>query len=116
MWKGSCSDRIFIIVQIKFIAPKIEAIPERCKLKIAKSTAAPECAIMPDKGGYTVHPVPTPASHKIDPTSINKEGGNNQKLILFILGKAISGAPIINGTSQFPNPPINAGITIKKYP
>jgi hypothetical protein len=33
---------------------------------------------------------------------------------LFIRGKAISGAPINKGTNQFPNPPINAGITIKK--
>ena len=39
---------------------------------------------------------------------------NNQKLILFILGKAMSGAPIIIGTNQFPNPPIIAGITMKK--
>lgn len=26
----------------------------------------------------------------------------------------MSGAPIINGTNQFPNPPIMIGITIKK--
>ena len=40
--------------------------------------------------------------------------GNNQKDILFILGKAMSGAPIIIGTNQFPKPPIIAGMTIKK--
>jgi len=34
--------------------------------------------------------------------------------MLFIRGKAMSCAPIINGTSQFPNPPIITGITIKK--
>jgi hypothetical protein len=33
---------------------------------------------------------------------------------LFIRGKAISGAPIIKGKSQLPNPPINTGITKKK--
>jgi hypothetical protein len=33
---------MLVIVQIKLIAPKIEAAPERCKLKIAKSTAPPE--------------------------------------------------------------------------
>jgi hypothetical protein len=33
---------IFNIVVIKFIAPKIEAIPARCKEKIAKSTEPPE--------------------------------------------------------------------------
>lgn len=34
--------------------------------------------------------------------------------MLFIRGKAISGAPNIRGTSQLPNPPIIIGITIKK--
>lgn len=34
--------------------------------------------------------------------------------MLFIRGNAISGAPNINGTSQFPNPPIIIGITVKK--
>lgn len=34
--------------------------------------------------------------------------------MLFIRGNAISGAPIISGTSQFPNPPIIIGITMKK--
>jgi hypothetical protein len=36
---------------MKFIAPAIEEIPAKCKLKIAISTAAPECAAIPDKGG-----------------------------------------------------------------
>lgn len=43
-----------------------------------------------------------------------KDGGSNQKLMLFIRGNAISGAPIIRGSSQFPNPPIMMGITMKK--
>ena len=34
--------------------------------------------------------------------------------MLFIRGKAISGAPIIKGTNQLPNPPISVGITMKK--
>lgn len=34
--------RIFKIVTIKLIDPNIEAIPETCKLKIAKSTDGPE--------------------------------------------------------------------------
>jgi len=42
------------------------------------------------------------------------DGGNNQNLMLFIRGNAISCAPIIMGTSQFPNPPIITGITMKK--
>jgi hypothetical protein len=43
--------RILVIVIIKLIDPKIEDAPEICKLKIAKSTAGPECAIFPDNGG-----------------------------------------------------------------
>lgn len=46
--------------------------------------------------------------------SSRKDGGRSQKLMLFIRGNAMSGAPIISGTSQFPNPPIMMGITMKK--
>jgi len=34
--------------------------------------------------------------------------------MLFIRGNTISGLEIIKGINQFPNPPISAGITIKK--
>lgn len=34
--------------------------------------------------------------------------------MLFIRGNAMSGAPIISGTSQLPKPPIIIGITMKK--
>ena len=58
--------------------------------------------------------MPTPLSTTLLITSRVKEGGNNQNLILFNRGKAMSGAPNIKGTSQFPNPPIITGITKKK--
>ena len=51
---------IFKIVVIKFTAPKIEDAPAKCKLKIAKSIAGPGCPAVDDKGGYIVHPPPTP--------------------------------------------------------
>jgi len=105
---------IFKIVVTKFVAPNKLLIPDKCKLKIAKSTEPPEWNSILDNGGYTVHPVPAPPSTKLDATNNVNEGGNNQNDILFNLGKAISGAPIINGTNQFPNPPINTGITRKK--
>jgi hypothetical protein len=44
----------------------------------------------------------------------DNEGGSNQNLILFRRGNAMSILPSIIGTSQFPNPPIMIGITIKK--
>lgn len=69
---------------------------------------------MPARGGYTVQPVPAPASTIDEASRSRKDGGRSQKLMLFIRGNAMSGAPIINGTNQFPNPPIIIGITIKK--
>lgn len=102
------------MVEIKLIAPKIDEIPAICKEKIEKSTEEPVCAIIDERGGYTVHPVPVPVSTILLINNNVKEGGNNQNLILFIRGKAISGADNIIGTNQFPNPPIKMGITIKK--
>lgn len=101
-------------VVIKLIAPKIEEIPARWSEKIARSTEAPAWARLPASGGYTVQPVPTPASTVEDASRRRKDGGSSQKLMLFIRGNAMSGAPIISGTSQLPNPPIIIGITIKK--
>jgi hypothetical protein len=43
--------RILRIVTIKLIAPKMDEIPERWRLKIARSTAGPEWAWIPDSGG-----------------------------------------------------------------
>jgi hypothetical protein len=40
--------------------------------------------------------------------------GSSQKLMLFMRGNAMSGAPIISGTNQLPKPPIIAGMTMKK--
>jgi len=36
--------RLLKIVTIKLIAPLKEEAPDRCRLKIARSTAGPECA------------------------------------------------------------------------
>jgi hypothetical protein len=114
--RSSCipSLRTFIKVLIKFTAPNNDDTPARCKEKIAKSTEGPEWAILLLKGGYTVHPVPAPDSTNALLVREIRAGNKNQNLILFKRGNAISGAPNINGISQFPNPPIKMGITIKK--
>lgn len=101
-------------VVIKFTAPRIEDTPARWREKIARSTEGPAWAILLARGGYTVHPVPTPFSTAAEATSRVREGGRSQNLILFIRGKAISGNPNIKGTNQFPNPPIITGMTRKK--
>jgi len=112
MFKNIPGKRIHNIVTIKFIAPAIDETPARCKLKIAKSTAIPLCAILPLRGGYRVQPVPTPPK-TVDKIKREKAGGKSQKDRLFRRGKAISGDPISNGTNQFPKPPIKTGITKK---
>jgi hypothetical protein len=81
---------------------------------MARSTEGPAWARFLDKGGYTVHPVPAPFSTAAEEISSISDGGRSQNLILFSRGNAISGAPNISGNSQFPNPPINTGITKKK--
>jgi hypothetical protein len=81
---------------------------------MVRFTDAPAWARLPANGGYTVHPVPAPASTIEEASRRRKDGGRSQKLILFIWGKAISGAPIISSTNQLPNPPIKIGITMKK--
>jgi hypothetical protein len=42
LWKDKLFTRILKIVQIKLIAPKIDDAPDKCKLKMAKSTEPPE--------------------------------------------------------------------------
>lgn len=106
--------RILIIVVMKLMDPRIDAIPAKCKEKMARSTDGPECARLLARGGYTVHPVPAPFSTAAEETRRIRDGGINQNLRLFRRGNAISGAPSIKGTNQFPKPPIKIGITIKK--
>jgi hypothetical protein len=104
---------MFNIVVIKFIAPSKLLIPERCRANIARSTLGPLWLCIPDNGGYKVQPVPAPFSIVLANINKIRLGGSNQKLILFNLGKAISGPPTIKGRRKLPKPPIIAGIIIK---
>ena len=70
-------------------------------------------------GAYMVQPPPKPfepgaPSTKRERTRSVKEAGRSQNEMLFMRGNAMSGAPIMSGTSQFPKPPIMAGMTMKK--
>ena len=46
-------------------------------------------------------------------SSSAKDAGSSQNEMLFMRGKAMSGAPIISGTIQLPKPPIIDGMTMK---
>ena len=84
-----------MIVVIKLIAPKIEDTPARWREKIVKSTDAPAWARFPAKGGYTVHPVPAPASTMEDAKRSRNDGGSSQKLMLFIRGMLYQGLQLL---------------------
>ena len=58
--------------------------------------------------------MPGAPSTNIDITSSVNEAGSSQNEMLFMRGKAMSGAPIMIGTNQLPKPPISAGMTMKK--
>ena len=60
-----------------------------------------------------VQPAPAPPPTNRLAPSIRKAGTSSQKLMLFMRGKAMSGAPIISGTNQLPKPPISAGMITK---
>jgi len=106
--------RMFTIVVIKLTAPRMEEIPAKCRLKIARSTEKPLWKVFVAKGGYTVQPVPTPLPTRDLLSRRVSDGGKSQKERLFIRGKAMSGQPRRRGIIQFPKPPIMIGITIKK--
>ncbi len=57
--------------------------------------------------------MPAPVPVTAERISSVKAKGSSQKLILFMRGKAMSGAPIISGTNQLPKPPIRPGMTVK---
>jgi len=86
---------------MKLIAPNKLDIPAKCKLNIAKSTEGPECPEIEDNGGYTVHPVPAPTSIKEESTNNIREGGSNQKLILFNRGKPCPVPLSLKGQTNF---------------
>ena len=52
LWRVIPGLRILSTVVIKFIAPSIEEIPDRCRLKIARSTEPPEWLCREERGGY----------------------------------------------------------------
>ena len=57
-------------------------------------------------------PLQSPSTN-IEASSSAKLNGSSQNEMLFMRGNAMSGAPIISGTSQLPKPPIMAGMIMK---
>src|SRR3546814_12246827 len=57
---------------------------------------------------------PDPPGTIVEPINRRNAGTSNQKEMLFIRGKAMSGAPIMMGTNQLPKPPTMAGMITKK--
>ena len=72
-----------------------------------------------ESGAYTVQPVPAPCMPAGPSTnmeirsSVQRPEPDSQKEMLFMRGKAMSGAPIMSGTNQLPKPPTMAGMIMK---
>jgi len=57
--------------------------------------------------------MPVPPGTKAESISEQKPATVSQNEMLFMRGKAMSGAPIMIGTNQLPKPPMIAGMTMK---
>ena len=111
--------RMLKIVVMKLMAPRIDDAPARWSDRITKSIAGPGWPTFEDSGGYMTQPPPKPfipgaPSTLSEMSSRRNEAGSSQNEMLFMRGKAMSGAPIMIGTNQLPKPPISAGMTMKK--
>src|SRR4029079_10489644 len=90
--------RMLKIVVMKLIAPRIEAAPAKWIDKIAKSTAGPGWPILLESGATKIQPAPAPSASAVpgrnnESSSSESAPGKSQNEMLFMRGKAISGAP-----------------------
>ena len=72
---------MLIMVVMKLIAPKIDDVPPKCKLKIAKSTEGPECACTLANGGIQSSKAQLQSSTKAELNNNNNAGGNSQNIL-----------------------------------
>ena len=100
--------RMFMMVAIMLMDPMMEEIPIMWMEKTTNAKLCPPCRL---SGGYIVQPAAgPPESMKSVLKSMANANGRIQKLQLFSLGNAMSGAPIIIGIIQLAKP-TQAGIT-----
>src|ERR1051326_9420627 len=77
--------------------------------------ATPGAPIAVDSVGYAVHPAAGgPSGVKNDAVRIPVAANMVQKDSMLSTGKAMSRAPISNGTQKLPKPPIRIGVRAKK--
>ncbi len=103
--------RMFMIVTITLMAPRIDEAPMRW---IAKITIGNDSLPCRTSGGYNVQPpAGPPPGTKIVQNRIVNANGRIQKEKLFRRGSAMSGAPTCSGICQLARP-VQAGITAPK--
>src|SRR5437588_11090063 len=90
--------RMFTMVTMTLMAPRIEEAPIKWIEKISIGKDAPVCST---SGGYKVQPPAgaPPGTNSDDSSSVNANG-RMQKLQMLRRGRARSGAPIANGLLQ----------------
>lgn len=75
---------------MKFKEPSIDLAPAIWRENMARSREAPSCPPNEERGGYRVHPAPTPVPLNAEIENKIEEGTKSQNLKLLRRGKAIS--------------------------
>ena len=87
------------IVTMKFTAPRIELVPTRMTATIQRFMPGPGLYLRLLTGGYAVQPASAAPPRRNPETATSPEKGTIQKLRALMRGKAMSGAPIMRGTT-----------------
>ena len=86
-------------VTMKLTAPRIELVPTRMTATIHRFIPGPGLYLRLLTGGYAVQPASAAPPSKNPEAATSPEKGTIQKLRALMRGKAMSGAPIMSGTT-----------------
>ena len=91
--------RILKIVTRKLMAPRMELVPIRVRPMIQRSVPVP-LNWAPERGGYSVQPEAAAPPETRNPEAISRPPrGSSQNDSALMRGNAMSGAPIMSGTT-----------------
>ena len=86
-------------VTMKLTAPRIELVPTRMSATIQRFMPGPGLYFRLLTGGYAVQPASAAPPNRNPEDATSPEKGTIQKLRALMRGKAMSGAPIMSGTT-----------------
>src|SRR3546814_11067994 len=90
LWSVMPGARMFKMVVMKLMAPRMEDAPARCIESITMSTAGPGEPLVESGGTSVQHvpaPKPDPPGTRVEPINRRHAGTSNQQEVLFKIGK-----------------------------